>query len=94
MEQLGHVGRRVRGRWGFRYSLQTQPLTEASKKKERRRRHGERIGEKKCSDEERSNRKCVKDEKTCHGEVERREGKIERTLKEAKNKIENRIEIK
>lgn len=36
MEQLGHVGRRVRGRWGFRYSLQTQPLTEASKKKRRK----------------------------------------------------------
>lgn len=35
MEQLGHVGRRVRGRWGFRYSLQTQPLTDASKKKKK-----------------------------------------------------------
>lgn len=40
------------------------------------------------------NRKCVKDEKTCHREVEKREGKIERILKEAKNKIENRVEIK
>lgn len=39
-------------------------------------------------------RKCVKDEKTCHREAARREGKIERTLKEAKNKIENRVEIK
>lgn len=38
-------------------------------------------------------KKCVKDGKTCHREVERREGKIETSLKEAKNKIENRIEI-
>lgn len=30
MEQLGHDGHRVEGRWGFRYSLQTLPPREAS----------------------------------------------------------------
>lgn len=71
MEQLGHVGRRGKGRWGFRYLEQTPPLIEASVKKTR---YGERVGEEKCSDKEGVNRKCVKDE-TCQREVERREEK-------------------
>lgn len=95
MEQLGHDGRRGRGRWGFRYSLQTLPLREASvTRKKRERSHGEHVGEEKYSVKEGVNRKCVKDEKTCQREVERREGKIERTLKEAKSKNENRVEMK
>ncbi|RCU34440.1 hypothetical protein DVA81_19650, partial [Acinetobacter baumannii] len=49
MEQLGHVGRRGKGRWGFRYLEQTPPLIEASVKKTR---YGERVGEEKCSDKE------------------------------------------
>lgn len=70
MEQLGHVERRQRGRWGFRYSLQTLPAREASVKKEGMENALENL---RYSDKEGVNRKCVKDEKKCQREVERRE---------------------
>lgn len=94
MEQLGHLGCRGGGRWSFRYSLQTPLLREASVRQKKKKKHGEDVGEEKYSDKEGVNRKCVKDEKTCQREVERREGKIERILKEAESKNENRVEMK
>ncbi len=54
--------------------------------KKKKKRYGECVGEEKYSDKEGVNRKCVKDEKTCQREAERRDGRIERILKEAKSK--------
>lgn len=77
MEQLGHVGHRVSGRWGFRNSLQTQPLTEASTSKKKKEEGMENTLEKRNAViKNEMNRKCVKDEKTCHREAERQEGNL------------------
>lgn len=73
MEQLGHVGRRGGGggRWDFRYSLQTLPRREASVKKKKKKKKGMKNALEKRSavmKKKGVNRKCVKDETTCHRE--------------------------
>lgn len=78
VEQLGHVGHRGRGRRGFRYSLQTPPLREASVKKEKKKKKvcKTRWQKKKRSDGEGEKRESVKDERLARGRHRGEKGKL------------------
>lgn len=77
MEQLGHDGHRVEGRWGFRYSLQTLPPREASvitkRKESKKKGKVNALERRKALTNEGAKSKRVKDEKTCQREAEGRE---------------------
>lgn len=102
MEQLGHDGHRVEGRWGFRYSLQTLPPREASvitkRKESKKKGMVNALERRKALTNEGAKSKRVKDEKTCQREAEGREERDRSSqvvsLSQKKQRVRMKIELR